>query len=51
MKLTQDRRSFLKMFSTSIGIGVLYTAMPSAAAVAGTEREFFMLDSTGRPIR
>ena len=40
MNLTPDRRSFLKMFSTSIGIGVLYSAMPSAAAV-GPEREFF----------
>jgi len=40
-----DRRSFLKMAGTSLGIGVLYTAVPAAAA-SGEIGEMF--DFTGK---
>jgi 3',5'-cyclic AMP phosphodiesterase CpdA len=40
MKTTTDRRQFLTMLGTSLGIGVLYTAMPAAAAT-GAPTEFF----------
>ncbi len=41
MKPTQDRRSFLKIAGASLGIGVLYSAMPAAAAVRGEAAEMF----------
>lgn len=40
MKLSTDRRSFLKIAGTSLGMGVLYSAMPAAAA-SGEVGEFF----------
>ena len=40
MKNVTDRRQFLTMLGTSLGIGVLYTAMPAAAA-SGETSEFF----------
>ena len=43
MKPSADRRSFLKIAGTSLGIGVLYSAMPAAAAVRGEAAEMFNL--------
>jgi len=43
MKRSTDRRSFLKIAGTSLGIGVLYSAMPAAAAVRGEPAELFNL--------
>jgi 3',5'-cyclic AMP phosphodiesterase CpdA len=40
MKLSTDRRSFLKIAGTSLGMGVLYSALPAAAA-GGEVGEFF----------
>lgn len=41
MKRTHDRRSFLKIAGPSLGIGVLYSAMPAAAAIRGEAAEMF----------
>ncbi len=40
MQPSKDRRSFLKITGTTLGIGVLYSAMPAAAA-GGEVGEFF----------
>jgi hypothetical protein len=47
MKTTTDRRQFLTMLGTSLGIGVLYTAMPAAAAAVRRPNSSLLGEANG----